>query len=64
MDKNLIQEFAEDRLLSRYQCIIVDEAHERNLYTDLLLSLVKQAAKQRNDLKIIVTSATLDKTLF
>ena len=50
--------------MNKYQCIIIDEAHERNLYTDLLLALVKDCVKKRPDLKVIVTSATLDKDLF
>ena len=44
MDRLLIEEYADDNELSEYSCIIIDEAHERNLYTDLLLALVKKVA--------------------
>ncbi|MGD5182304.1 ATP-dependent helicase, partial [Xanthomonas citri pv. citri] len=49
-----------DRWLSRYDTIIVDEAHERSLNIDFLLGYLKQLLKKRPDLKLIVTSATID----
>jgi HrpA-like RNA helicase len=44
--------------------VIIDEAHERNLNTDVLLGLIKEACKLNRELRVIVTSATLDEQLF
>ena len=59
-DGLLLAELASDPLLRRYDTIIVDEAHERTLNIDLLLGALKRALPRRPDLKLIVTSATLD----
>ena len=59
-DGLLLAELASDPMLRRYDTIIVDEAHERTLNVDLLLGSLKRLLPRRADLKVIVTSATLD----
>ncbi|GAB3515095.1 ATP-dependent RNA helicase HrpA [Pseudoxanthomonas daejeonensis] len=63
-DGILLAEIASDRWLSNYDTIIVDEAHERSLNIDFLLGYLKQLLRKRRDLKIIVTSATIDTARF
>ncbi|MFT5136322.1 MAG: ATP-dependent helicase HrpA [Arenicella sp.] len=59
-DGVLLAEFQRDRFLSKYEVIIIDEAHERSLNIDFLLGLLKPLCLKRPDLKLIITSATID----
>ena len=63
-DGILLAEIASDRWLSRYDTILIDEAHERSLNIDFLLGYLKQLLQRRRDLKVIVTSATIDTARF
>src|SRR5690242_16861801 len=63
-DGILLAEMAHDRWLSAYDTLIIDEAHERSLNIDFLLGYLKQLLRRRRDLKLIVTSATIDTARF
>ena len=63
-DGILLAEIQHDRTLSRYDTLIIDEAHERSLNVDFLLGYIKQLLPRRPDLKVIVTSATIDTQRF
>ncbi len=63
-DGILLAEIQRDRLLRRYDTLIIDEAHERSLNIDFILGYLKQLLPQRPDLQVIVTSATIDTQRF
>lgn len=63
-DGLLLAELQRDRRLRRYQCVIVDEAHERSLNVDFILGCLKRLLPRRPDLKVVVTSATIDVDAF
>jgi ATP-dependent helicase HrpA len=63
-DGILLNEIHRDRLLRRYDTIIIDEAHERSLNVDFLIGYVRRILPRRPDLKVVITSATIDPESF
>ena len=63
-DGILLAELQHDRLLSAYDTLIIDEAHERSLNIDFIIGYLKQLLPRRPDLKVIITSATIDPERF
>jgi ATP-dependent helicase HrpA len=63
-DGILLAELQHDRLLSAYDTLIIDEAHERSLNIDFILGYLRQLLPQRPDLKVVITSATIDPERF
>ncbi|KQJ94824.1 probable pre-mRNA-splicing factor ATP-dependent RNA helicase DEAH5 [Brachypodium distachyon] len=63
-DGMLLREILVDENLSQYSVVMLDEAHERTIHTDVLFGLLKQLVKRRPDMRLIVTSATLDAEKF
>jgi ATP-dependent RNA helicase DHX8/PRP22 len=63
-DGMLMREYLADNKLTKYIAMMLDEAHERTIHTDVLFGLLKDLLKERSDFKLIVTSATLDAEKF
>ncbi|PHH86475.1 hypothetical protein CDD83_10196 [Cordyceps sp. RAO-2017] len=63
-DGMLLREFMTEPDLAGYSALMIDEAHERTVHTDILLALVKDLARERRDLKLLISSATMNATKF
>lgn len=63
-DGMLLREFMTDPLLSSYSALMIDEAHERTVSTEIVLTLLKDIIKERKDLKLIIASATINASKF
>ncbi|KAJ3379990.1 hypothetical protein HDU84_006254 [Entophlyctis sp. JEL0112] len=63
-DGMLLREFLTEPDIASYSCLMIDEAHERTLHTDILFGLVKDIARFRKDLKLLISSATMDAKKF
>lgn len=59
-DGYLVREMMSDPLLNKYSVIMLDEVHERTLFTDIVIGLLKKVLKRRPDLRLVISSATLD----
>lgn len=59
-DGYLVREMMSDPLLNKYSVLMLDEVHERTLFTDIVIGLLKKVLKRRPDLRVIISSATLD----
>ena len=63
-DGMLLREFMTEPDLAGYQALMIDEAHERTVHTDILLALVKDLSRERPDLKLLISSATMNAEKF
>jgi HrpA-like RNA helicase len=60
----LLRQLSEDQHLKQYNVIVIDEVHERHIHTDFLLGVLKCLLKHRDDLKLVLMSATINIDLF
>ena len=63
-DGILVQEMLSDPLLCKYSIVIIDDCHERSLYSDICLGLLKLILRRRKDLKLVISSATIHPQLY
>ena len=63
-DHVLLNECISDHTLAKYSCVLIDEAHERSINTDMLLAFIKQCLPSRPNLKVVIMSATIEPKLF
>ena len=63
-DGYLVREMMTDPLLNKYSVIMLDEVHERTLFTDVIIGLLKKVLKRKQDLRLIISSATFDAQIF
>ncbi len=64
LDRLILDELTEDPLLMKYSALVIDEAHERTISIDVIIGLVKELVKKRQDFRVIITSASMDVQLF
>jgi ATP-dependent RNA helicase DDX35 len=60
----LVREMLSDPLLSKYSVLIIDDCHERSMYTDIILGLLKKIRRKRPELKLVISSATIEASLY
>jgi len=63
-DHMLLNDCLKDSQFTKYSCIVIDEAHERTIFTDILLGFIKRALPDRSDLHIVIMSATINPYIF
>lgn len=63
-DYTLLNECIADPTLSKYSCLVIDEAHKRSIHTDMLIAFIKRCLPSRKDLKVIIVSAAINPALF
>jgi len=64
LDRLVLDELVESPTLDEYSCLVIDEAHERTISIDVILGLVKDLLSKRKDFKVIITSASMEISLF
>jgi HrpA-like RNA helicase len=64
LDRLVLDELVESPTLDEYSCLVIDEAHERTISIDVILGLVKELLQKRKNFKVIITSASMEISLF